>query len=58
MVVGCASSVQWVGKPSQFDDLGNGSNGCLNAAHFDLLSTSKSSLPDPFGETLKDKDSF
>jgi len=58
MVIGCFLVMQQIGKPSQFDGLGDHANGCLNAAHFDLFSISKCSFLDLSCETLKNSDSF
>jgi len=41
MVVGCAWVVDCVWEASQFDGLGNGTDGCLDATGLDLLPSSK-----------------
>jgi len=58
MLIGCSWAMQQIGAPNQFDDLGNGLNGCLDTAHFDLFSALKCSFLDPYSKTLKDSDSF
>jgi len=58
VVVGCSRSVDGVGAASQFDGLGNGANGCLDATGFDLSSASKHSFPDPSSKSLDDHDLF
>jgi len=58
MVVGCAWAVDWVWEASQFDGVGNGTDGWLDATGLDLPPSSKNTFLDPSSKRLDDQDLF
>ncbi len=58
LVVGCAWFVKWVAVSSQFDHLGNGPKGCLDATSLDLLPSSVCSFLHPSSKDLQDHKSL